>query len=193
MANVDRPNGLRPVGTLGSSTYNGQIRKFYTDTNCFLGDIMVQEGGGVAGSGVGYQGVTRTESATTGPAIGVVVGWEVDPDSLGAVYHAGSSTLAVYLDVDPNTIYECQHDGSAAIVAADIGLNYDLVITAGSTTTGASNIEIKADTAGAATAGTPLKLLGFSDKPDNEVGAWAKCLVTLNMHTYNADVGSVGV
>ena len=193
MANVDRPQGFRPVATLSGAPYNGQIRKFYTDTNCFLGDIMIQDTAGVAGSGVGYQGVTRATSATASIAIGVVVGWEPDPDSLARPYHAGSGTYAVYLNVDPNTVYECQHDGSAAIVAADIGLNYDLVVTAGTTATGVSNMEVKADTAGAVTAATPVKLIGFVDRADNEVGANAKLLVTLNTHVYNTDVGSLGV
>jgi len=154
---------------------------------------MIQDTAGVAGDGVGYQGVTRATSATATLAIGVVVGWQPDPDNLTRPYHAGSSTLCVHVATDPNIIYAMQHDGSAAIAAADIGLNYDLVISSGNTTTGLSNMEIKADTAGATTAATPIKLVGFLDAPDNEVGANATCLVTLNTHVYNADVGSLGV
>lgn len=193
MANADRPNGCRPYRLLSGSPYNGQMTKFYTDTDCFLGDIMIQDAAGVAGDGVGYQGVTRATSATATLAIGVVVGWQADPDALSRGYHAGSSTLAVYISTDPNIVYAMQHDGSAAIAAADIGLNYDLVVTAGDTTTGVSNMEIKADTAGVVDADTPIKLVGFVDAPDNEVGANALCLVTLNTHVYNADVGSLGV
>ena len=196
MANIDRPNGFRPVGTLSSSSYNGQIRKFYTDTNCFLGDLMIQDAASVTGGSDGaYQGVTRATSGTASLAIGVVVGWEVDPDNLGAVYHAGSSTRAVYLEVDPNTIYECQDNGAATLIAAaDVGLNYDIVVTAGDTGTGVSNMEVDSGTAGAVTAATPVKLIGIVDRPDNTIGeANAKLLVTLNTHTYNADVGSLGV
>ena len=196
MANIDRPNGFRPVGTLSGAPYNGQMRKFYTDTDCFLGDIMIQDAAGVTGGSDGaYQGVTRATSATATLAIGVVVGWEFDPDSLGAVYHAGSSTRAVYLCVDPNVIFECQDNGAATLItAADVGLNYDIVVTAGSTTTGVSNMEVDSGTAGAVTAATPVKLVGISDRADNEIGsANAKLLVTLNTHVYNADVGSLGV
>lgn len=193
MANADKPNGLRPVRLLSGSPYNGQMTKVYTDTDAFLGDIVIQDAAGVAGDGVGYQGVTRATSATATLAIGVVVGWQADPDNLSRKYHAGSSTLALYIATDPNIVYAMQDDASAAIAAADIGLNYDLVISSGNTTTGLSNMEIKADTAGATTAATPIKLVGMLDAPDNEVGSNSTCLVTLNTHVYNADVGSLGV
>ena len=51
MANVDRPHGLRPVGTLSGASWNGQYRKFYTDTNAFLGDIVIQDAVAVAAKG----------------------------------------------------------------------------------------------------------------------------------------------
>ena len=197
MANTDRPNGFRPVGTLSGSGRSGQIRKFYTDTNAFLGDLMIQDAASKvnANSNGASQGVTRATSATTGEAIGVVVGWEPNPDSLGAVYHTGSAVYAVYLDIDPNTIFECQDNGAATLItAADVGLNYDIVVTAGSTTTGVSNMEVDSGTAGATTAGTPVKLIGIVDKPDNTIGvANAKLLVTINMHTYKTDLGTPGV
>lgn len=197
MANTDRPNGLRPVSTLSGAPYNGQMRKFYTDTNCFLGDIMIQDAASKANatSNGASQGVTRATSGTAGIAIGVVVGWEPNPDSLSAVYHAGSATYAVYLCVDPNVIFECQDNGAATlIVAADVGMNYDIVVTGGSTSTGVSNMEVDSGTAGAVDKDRIIKLIGIVDKPDNEVGvANAKLLVTLNTHVYNADTGALGV
>ncbi|MDH5426187.1 MAG: hypothetical protein OEY29_14455 [Gammaproteobacteria bacterium] len=195
MANADRPNGLRPVKLLSGSPYNGQMTKFYTDTDCFLGDIMIQDTASVTGGSDGaYQGITRATSATATLAIGVVVGWEADPDNLTRPYHAGSSTLCVYVATDPNIIYECQGDGTATITtAADVGLNFDIVVTAGNTTTGLSNMEVL-EGSGAVTAATPVKLVGLVDRADNEVGlANQKMLVTLNTHVYNADVGSLGV
>lgn len=197
MANVDRPFGFRPVSTLSGAAYNGQMRKFYTDTNCFLGDIMIQDAASIANPKTdgATQGVTRATSATATLAIGAVVGWEPDPADLTRPYHAGSGTYAVYVCVDPNVIYECQDNGAATLIAAaDVGLNYDIVVTAGSTTTGASNMEVDSGTAGAVTAATPVKLVGIKDEPGNEIGsANAKLLVTLNTHVYNTDVGSLGV
>ena len=193
MANVDRPNGLRPVSTLSGASWNGQYRKFYTDTNAFLGDIMIQDATAVNSGDGTYQGCTRATSATATLAVGVVVGWEVDPAALDRKYHAGSAVYAVYLCVDPNVIYECQDNGTAVPIL-DVGLNFDLDVTAGSTTTGVSNMELEGGTAGAVTAATPLKLIGIVDRPDNEPAAVnAKLLVTLNTHVFNADVGSLGV
>lgn len=196
MANTDRPFGFKPVSTLSGAPYNGAVKKFYTDTNCFLGDLMIQDAASVTGGSDGaYQGVTRATSGTASLAVGVVVGWDVNEDNLSAVYHVGSATRAVYLAVDPNIVFECQDNGAATLItAADVGLNYDIVVTAGSTTTGASNMEVDSGTAGAVTAATPVKLVGIKDTPDNEIGsANAKLLVTLNTHVYNADVGSLGV
>lgn len=193
MANVDRPTGLRPVSTLSGAPYNGQMRKFYTDTDAFLGDIMIQDTVGIGSGDGGYQGVTRATSATATLAIGVVVGWDVNPDALGTTYHVGSATRAVYLCTDPNVIFECQDNGTAPALL-DVGLNYDIDVTAGDTATGVSNMELEGGTAGAVTAATPLKLVGISDRADNEVGvANSKLLVTLNTHVYNTDVGSLGV
>jgi hypothetical protein len=92
-------------------------------------------------------------------------------------------------------IYECQDNGAATLItAADVGLNYDYVVTAGSTTTGVSNMEVDSGTAGATTAGTPLKLVGIVDRPDNTIGeANAKLHVTLNMHSFKNDAGTAGV
>ena len=197
MANIDRPSGFRPVTTLSGAPYNGQMRKFYTDTDCFLGDLMIQDAASVVNaiSDGASQGVTRATSATASLVVGVVVGWEPDPGSLTRPYHAGSATYAVYLCVDPNVIYECQDNGAATLIAAaDVGLNYDIVVTAGTTATGVSNMEVDSGTNGAATAATPVKLIGIVDRPDNVIGeANAKLLVTINTHTYNTDVGSLGV
>ena len=196
MANTDRPTGLRPVSTLSGANWNGAYRKFYTDTNAFMGDIMIQDTASVTGGSDGaFQGVTRATDGTAGNIIGVVVGWEVDPDSLGALFHTGSSTLAVYVAVDPFLIFECQDDGGANIPTADeVGLNYDFSVTAGTTATGVSNMELLAGTAGATALATPLKLVGIVDRPDNELGvANSKCLVTINMHTFLANTGAAGV
>lgn len=195
MANADRPNGLRPVKLIDGSPYNGGYTKFYTDTDAFLGDIMIQDTAGVTGGSDGaYQGSTRATAAETTIAIGVVVGWEADPDNLQRPYHAGSSTLAVYIATDPNLIFECQGDGTSTIATAtEVGDNFDIVIGSGSTTTGLSNMELL-DGSDVQTAATPLKLVGFVDRPDNEVGvANHKCLVKLNMHVYGTDTGNLGV
>jgi len=192
MANVDRPNGFRPVGHLSGGAFTGRTRKYYSvNDNLFLGDIVEKEATGTASGSGGYPGVDRFDSATADIAVGVVVGWEINPDSLTALHHAASTSLAVYINDDPMTIYEGQCDGTLAVT--DIGLNADVTIGSGSTTTGASNMEIAASGA-ATTQATPLKIMGLVEREDNDVAsANANWLVMLNLHAYKNEAGTTGI
>ena len=192
MANIDRPSGFRPVGHLSGGGFTGRVRKYYSvNDNLFFGDLVEKEATGTASGSGGYPGVDRMDSGTADILVGCVVGWEINPDSLNAMHHAASSTLAVYINDDPMTIYEAQSDGTIAVTG--IGLNADLVIGAGSTTTGASGMEIAA-TSPAAAAATPLKIIGLVEREDNDVSsANARWLVMLNMHSYKNDGGTAGI
>ena len=192
MANIDRPNGFRPVGHLSGGGFTGRVRKYYSvNDNLFLGDLVEKEATGTASGSGGYPGVDRMDSGTADILVGCVVGWEIDPDNLNAMHHAASTSLAVYINDDPMTIYEGQCDGTLA--AADIGLNADVTIGSGSTTTGASNMEIAASGA-ATTQATPLKIMGLVEREDNDVAsANANWLVMLNLHAYKNEAGTTGI
>ena len=108
------------------------------------------------------------------------------------MHHAASTSLAVYINDDPMTIYEAQGD-DASLAVTGIGENADVVIGAGSTTTGASNMEIDTSS-GTTTIATPLKVLGLVEREDNDVSsANARWLVMLNMHAYKNEGGTTGV
>ena len=192
MANIDRPSGFRPVGHLSGGGFTGRVRKYYSvNDNLFLGDLVEKEATGTASGSGGYPGVDRMDSGTADILVGCVVGWEINPDSLNAMHHAASSTLAVYINDDPMTIYEGQCDGTLAVT--DIGLNADVTIGSGSTTTGASNMEIAASGA-AVTQATPLKIMGLVEREDNDVAsANANWLVMLNLHAYKNEAGTTGI
>ena len=192
MANVDRPNGFRPVGHLSGGAFTGRVRKYYSiNDNLFLGDLVEKEATGTASGSGGYAGVDRMDTGTGDILVGCVVGWEINPDSLNAMHHAASATLAVYINDDPMTIYEGQCDGTLAVT--DIGLNADVTLGAGSTTTGASGMEIAASGA-ATTIATPLKIMGLVEREDNDVAsANANWLVMLNLHAYKNEGGTTGI
>ena len=192
MANVDRPNGFRPVGHLSGGAFTGRVRKYYSiNDNLFLGDFVEKEATGTASGSGGYAGVDRMDTGTADILVGCVVGWEINPDSLNAMHHAASATLAVYINDDPMTIYEGQCDGTIAVTG--IGLNADVTIGAGSTTTGASGMEIAASGA-ATTIATPLKIMGLVEREDNDVSsANANWLVMLNLHAYKNEGGTTGI
>ena len=192
MANVDRPNGFRPVGHLSGGAFTGRVRKYYSiNDNLFLGDLVEKEATGTASGSGGYAGVDRMDASTADILVGCVVGWEINPDSLNAMHHAASATLAVYINDDPMTIYEGQCDGTIAVTG--IGLNADVTLGAGSTTTGASGMEIAASGA-ATTIATPLKIMGLVEREDNDVSsANANWLVMLNLHAYKNEGGTTGI
>ena len=187
MSNVDRPNGFRPVKYISGAPYNGAYTKYYSDVdNLFLGDLVEQDTAGQAGRQGGvYPTCDRVDNA--GDTIqGVVVGWEPDPAALDRKYHAASTTYAVYVADARNLVMESQSD-DATMVTGDVGLNISPTVTAGSTTTGLSNMELDGDTA-ATTSTLTLKIVGAVDRPDNDASssvANQRWLVTVNEHVFS--------
>lgn len=188
MANVDRPNGFVPVRHLTGAPYNGMSRKYISPTdNLFLGDLVEADG---TGSAAGYPSCARAEASDV--IQGVVVGWEVDPSAPDRLYHAASATLAVYIADSPDLVLQAQAD-DGTLTTASVGLNVNFVVAAGSTSTGVSNMEVDGST-GSTVATLPLKLLGFVDKPDNEIGsANHKVEVSINSHVFKGGTGTAGI
>jgi len=191
MANVDRPNGLRPIRTLSGSPWSSSVEEFAVDvsnaTAIFIGDaIKIEDDGNVAPSGAG------------GAIIGVCVGVKVDR-TVAATEHPGylPATTAgnIMVVTAKDCVYEVQEDSvGGAMVATNVGSNGDIAAGAGSTTTGRSAYELDssdviAKDASAATA--QFRVIRLSTRPDNEVGTEAKWEVTINEHQ-RAD-GSAGL
>ena len=190
MANADVLNGLRPYRDAYGKPYNGQQVKMFCDANLNMGDAVITDADGL----LGYQSCARATGTTDGTALGVVVGWEVQPDNMSDLYYRASTTKAVYICTDPDMSYIIQGDGvgTIAISALDVGLNIDFAtIAAVDTTTGKSGFEADESTTGATAIATPLHLLGILDTPDNEIGvANQKLIVKLNMHAYAVEAGT---
>ena len=74
-----------------------------------------------------------------------------------------------------------------------MGLNGQFTTTAGSTTTGASGMQL--DSSGLATTATlPIKIVGFPNRPDNIPGdTYFSYHVKLNSIQYGTGTGQVGV
>lgn len=195
MANVSRVWGLRPVKHLNGSPYNGQYNLYHVPasdgTAMFAGDLVKLAG---SASTDGY--ATVAQSAATNPSIGVVVGFVVDPANLNtpSQYRAASTARYVMVCDATDVVYEVQEDAvGGALAVGDIGLNADVVVAAGSTTTGQSGMQLDTSTK-ATTATLVLKILGFVNRPDNEIGsANAKVWVTINNHQLGAHTGTAGV
>lgn len=199
MANINKVNGFRPVRYLNGAPWNGQARKYIVPasdgTALFVGDLVKLS---TAGSDEGYTAVIQ--AAASDACIGVVVGFEIVPGSLDTPqYRAASTKRVVMVADDPNLVFEAQEDGDTdPLETADIGLNVNFVVAAGSTTTGASGMQIDSSTHNT-TATLPLRLLGLSQKPDNEnvlsAGgqAYTRWEVKINNHQLGSHTGVAGV
>lgn len=193
MANTNRPFGLRPIGTLGSACYTGKVQKFYvpaTDVNAiYVGDTVKIAGS----SGSLYAGdpsyPTAAIAAANDVVLGVMVGIEALPTNLAANYRIASTGMYIYVDTDPNTIYEAQSD-STGVAAADVGLNVPITVTAGSTTTGVSG-SVLAGASVATTNSLDCQILRLAPNVDNEAGAYSKCHVRLNLNQYKTNTTGI--
>ena len=194
MANVNTPFGLRPVGTMGSNTYNGKIEKFYvpaTDgTAIGIGDPVALAGGVIADG-------TRIATRGTPSSVicGVMVG--VQPlygGDLTVTWRKASTAMYILVEVDPNTIFEIQEDSVAgAIAIADGTKNGTIILGTVDTTTGNSKTMLDSSTV-TASATLDLLLLHPVQSSDNTAAAaYCKWLVKLNLHQYAAGVVRVGV
>lgn len=181
MANADTPFGLKPVRYLSGAPYNGAANIYTTDdsTAIFIGDPVTLSGTSQTVNGSIYPDVNQ--AATGDIVIGVCVG--VIPETRDStVYREASTTRRILVADDPNLVFEIQEvSGGTALTANDIGLNANFVVGTGSTVTGLSGVELNNATE-AATNTLDLLIVGFANRPDNEVGEHAKWLVRLNKH-----------
>lgn len=185
MANANTPFGLKPVGSVNGTVITGAIRQFSVEasdgTALFEGDLVKLTGTSQVINGVTYTDVIR--AATGDTFVGVMTGiLQVTRDS--TKYREASTQRVIMVDTDPNTLYEIQDISTGTpIVAADIGLNINIVVGTGSTFTGLSGTTMD-NTTEATTNTLDLKIIGFVNRADNDVGASGKFLVKLNRHAY---------
>lgn len=188
MANTDFVRGLVPLRHQGGQPYNDAVNMYYVPasdaTALFIGDPVILAGSADA---AGVPSVTRASG--TGAITGVVVGFVPDGTTNIPGYRAASTAGYVLVNDNPETIFEIQ-DTAGTIAAADIGLNANLTINAGSATTRRSGV-VLASASKATTATLPVKILGLRQMPNNDFGAYAKLLVKINVHTMSTDQAGI--
>jgi len=192
MANVSRPNGLRPTKHINGSAWNGAVETFAllaADATVVGAGDIVNWGGTADANGVAS--ITRA-TADAGLPVGVVVGFLPDYSNLAipGQYRAANTARYAYVCVDPTVVYEVQAGAATAITA--IGMNMGVNYTAVNTATGQSAMTALGG-AGATTNTLPLKVLGVVQRPDSDMADSAnwKLLVTLN--TANLAGNTTGV
>ena len=190
MANANTPFGLKPVRQAGGAPHNSADNMYYHPasdaTALYIGDPVIKNGSADA---AGIPGVIRATAA--GAITGVVVGFVPDGVTNTAGYGAASTAYYVLVCDDPDQLYEIQEDSvGGALAAADIGLNADFINAAGNNYTRRSGAMLDTSTK-AVTATLPLKIVGLTPRPGNDIGANAKVLVKINNHT--EALGVVGI
>ena len=191
MANTNAPSGFKPVRYASGACYAGATTRYHVpasdSTALFIGDPVIYAGSADA-NGV----PTATKASVGGRVTGVVVGIEPAPN-ITTAYRPASTASYIYVADDPNLIFEVQEDAvGGALAAADVGLNADMILGSGVTATGMSGTQIDTSTK-ATTATLGWRILGFVQRPDNEIGANAKILVRNNLPTETGAAGSLGV
>ena len=196
MANKDRPCGLKPIKHLNGVTWNGKFNVYrkVAAENFFIGS-PVKLAGSADATG---KYPTVALAGAGGPIVGSVVGFgntpylAADVSDLDKVYSISTEDVYVAVADDPDLIFECQEDSTTNFTADSIGCNADLTTESGSTTTGKSSVEIDCSTE-TTTSTLEIRILRLVDRPDNELGDYAKFEVMINVHAYGQGLGSAGV
>jgi len=197
MANSDKPNGARPVGTLSGAPISGTVRSYLADgsgSDIFIGDFVEMNDDGfidvAAAASVELIGVcVGFQNAQPGQTDGVTdhfMSGATDVDRQKKYYDASADgEMYILVAQGPDVLYEIQTDGT--ITFTDIGNNAEIVDTAGDTTRGISQQELSATTT-AATA--QLRIVGPVNRVDNEVAsANSRWIVRINENHYTKLAG----
>jgi hypothetical protein len=182
MANTSRINGFRPVKYKSGAPYTGAATKYLipaTDgTAVYIGDLVKLAGSADAKGYYATVGLAAANDSVLGPVVAV----EANMDNLNitGLYRAASTARYVYVADDPDLLFEAEvSNGTPAVT--DVGLNVDFAVGTPSALTATSGMYIDFGTE-ATTSTLPLKIHGFAPREDNEVGASAKLLVSINKH-----------
>lgn len=194
MANLNTPFGFKPWQHIAGGT-PGRIGSYNIasglGSNIFTGDLVV-----ITGTGLNITVAT----VATGRILGSFAGCRY-ADSMGEIKFAlywptgtvatglqyGDSPEALVHD-DPKQTFLAQVDDTAGLVAADVGQTADFVAGAGDTNTGISGHQV--DQSSLSTS-QQLRVLRLAPQPDNAYGQYAKALVEIINHVYQA--GNTGI
>lgn len=207
MALANKPNGLSPIGSVGSNAFNMQVNLYAIASDASntyaIGDV-VKTAAGCDPTGIPY--VTKAASLSHGGDIplGIIIGFRVaDPgvSLVGANLNLNNIFLPLsaglryaYVVDDPDIIFEIQADSNASNwTAANLHKNADASTTANDTTNLAISPVSSVVLNGGAIATTntyPIRLLGSIQRDDNPLSttaannAYIRVKAKWNLHEY---------
>lgn len=163
MANKDLPCGAVPKGE------PIRINKYVASAIIYPGDFVAQEAAGRVAPGV------------AGAALCGV-----------ALSYASAAGQPVMVADAPDQLFVCQADDATIDAQTDIGLNYSILATAGSSAYKVSRHEVDASSQNT-TATLELKLVGIEERVGDAFGDNVKCVVRINNHQFSTGTGTLGV
>ena len=186
MANQDNAFGLRAIGKVGQNRDNQGLSEY--DIAASAAAIYQNDPVEMAATG------TITVAAATDTLLGSLNGvFYTDASTSKPTWanHLNASNTATdivgFVHDDPYERFEIQSD--AALTAAEVGMNADIVYAAGSTPNYISKVEL--DHSDLKTATAQLRVIGISKDPkNNEAGAVdVNAVVIINEHFLKGTVG----
>lgn len=199
MANVDGKYGLALHEDNSQSNLITCIIPSGNATATFVGDAVKLLDSAAAKINGGPYAMAVAQCATTDPIYGVVMGFQqhtvASSMDLGRRHRPASTAMYVMIKpAHPLDVYRIQADDvGTTLTTASVGSNADIAVGSGDTVTGLSAMELDSSTI-AATAGLQLRVVGFVDRPSNEVGVSKQdVLVQINQSQTFYDVGNAGV
>lgn len=175
MPNVDNPHGLQTLGRTmagGFPTVESFQKAASFGTALFIGDAVARAADG-------------TINTTITPGTTLYSGVNLN--------YGAASTLTDHLVItSPDALFEAQDNNSTdGFAAADMGLNANLELNAGSALTQLSGHEINESTANT-TSTLDVKLLRLLQSPDNSYGTgWGRFEIIFNKHRMHPAVAGV--
>lgn len=202
MANTSRINGFRVVKHTNGSPYNGQANIYYVASaadEILAGDV-VKLGGSADANGIPTADLCGASDVPVGIVLGLMQS-KFDPvgkmttgavalDLPAAAQIAVSGSGYILVADSPDIVCEVEtSNGTPA--ATDVGLNISHANGARTSATVTSPATIDFGTE-AVTASLNFRLLGFVQRPNNEIAASAKMLVGFNVHQFGS-LGTTGI
>ena len=169
MSNVNSPKGFKPLRYSDGRPYNGAVNPYRLAsgyaTNIFQGDVVSFVAAGVinkAAAGTQMRGVVVGFNWISAAGVPMVQNWW--PAS--TVTLAGQNAVAFVID-DPNVIFEAVFTNSTSVPAqANMGYNFNLYDSGGSTGSGLSGEGVDFTTA--TTSAAQFQFLEFLQRADND-------------------------
>ncbi len=163
---VDAPFGMEPVSLLGGRVYSGSFRQYpiasaYA-TNIFKGDNVHLVTGGT---------IERLTITGAGIPVGIFMGVSYTDATMGFLQRSywPASQVATdayaYVCDDPWALFKIQSDETLSATA--VGLNFGMINTVGSTTTGVSLNELDGSSENVSGL-LPLRCIDFWDRDERD-------------------------